>query len=387
MLSRRINAIKPSPTLQITAKAMELKRQGLPVISLSAGEPDFPTPDHIKEAGIKAIRDNKTRYTELQGIPELRAAICDKLMRDHGLTYTIDCLSVTSGAKQAIYNLMGAVLNPGDEVLIPVPYWVSYPDMAVLFEGKPIFVMGDIANRFKISPDALERAITPQSKLLILNSPSNPTGVTYTHEELAALGEVLKKHPQVLICSDDIYEKVLWEGTFSNLPMVTPQLKDRTIIVNGLSKAYAMTGWRMGYAAGNKAIIAAMNKLQSQSTSNACTISQYASLAALTGDQSCLTPMVTAFKARHDYLYTELNRIPGLAMLRAEGAFYAFVDVRGMMKRFGFTSDLQLSDFLLETIHVAGVPGSAFGVDGFIRFSFATSMEELTTVVARLKTL
>ncbi len=387
MLSNRINAIKPSPTLQITAKAMELKRQGLPIISLSAGEPDFPTPHHIKEAGIQAIRDNKTRYTELQGIPELRMAICDKLMRDHGLAYTIDCLSVTSGAKQAIYNLMGAVLNPGDEVLIPAPYWVSYPDMALLFEAKPVFVMGDAENRFKLSPEALERAITPKSKLLILNSPSNPTGVTYTHKELAALGEVLKKHPQVLICSDDIYEKVLWEGTFSNLPMATPELKDRTIVVNGVSKAYAMTGWRIGYAAGDKAIIGAMNKLQSQSTSNACTISQYASLAALTGDQSCLPPMVAAFKARHDYLYTELNRIAGLAMLRAEGAFYAFVDVRGLMKRFGFTNDLQLSDLLLDKIHVAGVPGSAFGMDGFIRFSFATSMDELTAVVSRLQTL
>jgi aspartate aminotransferase len=385
MLSNRINAIKPSPTLQVTAKAAELKRQGLPIISLSAGEPDFPTPDHIKAAAIEAIHQNKTRYTDVQGIPELREAICAKLKRDHDLDYSIDAISVSSGAKQAIFNLMGVLLNPGDEVLIPAPYWVSYPDMALLFDAKPVIIESHAENRLKITPAALEAALTPRSKLLILNSPSNPSGVAYSKAELKALGAVLLKHPQVVICSDDIYEKVMWAGEFANIVMAEPALKDRTIVINGLSKAYAMTGWRMGYAAGDLKLIKAMNKLQSQSTSNACSISQYASIAALNGDQNCLHPMVAAFKSRHDYLFKEINRIPGMNMLAADGAFYAFVNVQDLIKQNGFTDDIAFSNMLLEKAYLAGVPGSAFGAPGYIRFSYATSMAELEIAVARLQ--
>ncbi len=385
MLSHRINAIKPSPTLQVTAKAAELKRQGLPIISLSAGEPDFPTPDHIKAAAIEAIHQNKTRYTDVQGIPELREAIAAKLKRDHQIDYTIDAISVSSGAKQAIFNLMGVLLNPGDEVLIPAPYWVSYPDMALLFDAQPVIIQSEAKDRLKITPASLEAAITPRSKLLILNSPSNPSGVAYSKAELKALAEVLLKHPEIVICSDDIYEKVMWSGEFANILMAEPALKNRTILINGLSKAYAMTGWRMGYAAGPLELIKAMNKLQSQSTSNACSISQYASIAALNGDQSCLIPMVAAFKTRHDYLFQEINRIPGMEMLAADGAFYAFVKVQDLMSQHGFNDDISFSNMLLEKAHLAGVPGSAFGAPGYIRFSYATSMTELETAIARLQ--
>lgn len=383
MLSKRISAIQPSPTLAVNAKAMQLKRQGLPIIALSAGEPDFPTPAHIKEAAIQAIHHDKTRYTEVQGLPELRQAICAKLLRDQNLGYSIDEISVSNGAKQNIFNLMGVLLNPGDEVLIPSPYWVSYPDMALLFEAEPIIIPGDAQHRFKITPAALEKAITPRSKLLILNSPSNPSGVAYSKTELAALGEVLLRHPHVFICSDDIYEKIMWEGEFANILMTTPALKERTILVNGVSKAYAMTGWRIGYAAGNSAIIQAMNKLQSQSTSNPCSISQYASIAALNGDQACLLPMVSEFQARHNYFFQALNAIPGLNMLRADGAFYAFVDISAVMKKRELENDIAFANLLLEETNVAGVPGSAFGLEGFIRFSFATSMDELQEVIRR----
>ncbi len=385
MLSTRIHAIKPSPTLQFSARAAELKRQGLPIITLSKGEPDFPTPDHIKAAGIEAIRQNKTRYTEVEGVPELRQAIADKLKRDHGLEYAIDAISASGGAKQAIFNLMGVLLNPGDEVLIPAPYWVSYPDMALLFDAEPVIIASDAATHFKITPEALEAAITPRSKLLILNSPSNPSGMIYSKAELQALATVLLKYPQIMICSDDIYEKICWRGEFTNMAMLGPELKERTIVVNGLSKAYAMTGWRLGYAAGASPIIKAMNKLQSQSTTNPCSISQYAAIAALNGDQTCLQPMVAAFKARHDYLLHEINQIPGMVMLPADGAFYAFVNIEGLMAQHGFQDDLAFSTMLLEKAHLAGVPGSAFGMPGYIRFSYATSMDELETAIQCLQ--
>lgn len=385
MLSQRIESIKPSPTIQVTGRAIELKRQGLPIITLSAGEPDFPTPAHIKQAAIDAIENNFTRYTQVEGILPLREAVCVKMKRDHDLDYMPAEISVASGAKQSIFNLMGVVLNAGDEVIIPAPYWVSYPDMAVLFDATPVIVMGDASLRLKITPEALAAAITPKSKLLILNSPSNPTGVAYTREELKALGDVLEKHPQIIICSDDIYEKTLWRGEFVNILMTNPALKERTVLINGVSKAYAMTGWRLGYAAGPLNLIKAMNKLQSQSTSNASSISQYAALAALTGDQNCIAPMVKAFKARHDYLLQEFAELPGFEMLEADGAFYAFINVRGAIQNLGFSNDLQFANFLLDTVHVAGVPGSAFGMEGYLRFSFATSEAELTEVVARLK--
>lgn len=385
MLSQRIELIKPSPTIQVTGRAIELKRQGLPIITLSAGEPDFPTPAHIKQAAIDAIENNFTRYTQVEGILPLREAVCAKMKRDHDLDYMPAEISVASGAKQSIFNLMGVVLNAGDEVIIPAPYWVSYPDMAVLFDATPVIVMGDASLRLKITPEALAAAITPKSKLLILNSPSNPTGVAYTREELKALGDVLEKHPHIIICSDDIYEKTLWRGEFVNILMTNPALKERTVLINGVSKAYAMTGWRLGYAAGPLNLIKAMNKLQSQSTSNASSISQYAALAALTGDQNCIAPMVKAFKARHDYLLHEFAELPGFEMLEADGAFYAFIDVRSAIQNLGYANDLQFANFLLDTVHVAGVPGSAFGMEGYLRFSFATSEAELTEVVARLK--
>jgi aspartate aminotransferase len=385
VLSDRIQAIKPSPTIASSMKAAERKRQGFPVISLSAGEPDFPTPEFIKEAAIAAIQTNKTRYTDVEGIPELRDAICAKLQADQGLQYDRSQICVSTGAKQSIFNLMGVLLNPGDELLVPVPYWVSYTDMALFFGAHPVLIQGDPALRYKITPERLEAAITPRSKLLMLNSPSNPSGVAYTHEELAALGEVLLRHPQVLICSDDIYEKVLWNGAFANLPMATPELSARTILINGVSKAYSMTGWRIGYAAGDVSIIKAMNKLQSQSTSNACSIAQYAALAALKGGNASIRPMVAEFKTRHDYLLREINAIPGMEMLPADGAFYAFINVQSLIQRLGLENDLAFANHLLEVANLAGVPGSAFGMEGFIRFSFATSQAELETAIARLR--
>lgn len=385
MLSQRIQSIKPSPTIQIAGQAIELKRQGLPVIALSAGEPDFPTPDHIKQAAVQAIEQNMTRYTEVEGILSLRQAVCAKMQQDHALTYSPQEICISSGAKQSIFNVMGSVLNPGDEVIIPAPYWVSYPDMALLFEAVPVIVKGERENHLKITPQALEAKISSKTKLLIFNSPSNPTGICYSAQEIRALGEVLERYPHVLICSDDIYEKTLWRGEFTNFLMTNPNLKERTIIVNGVSKAYAMTGWRIGYAAGPLNLIKAMNKLQSQSTSNACTISQYASLAALTGPQDFIKNMVKVFKSRHDYLYRELNALPGFEMLEADGAFYAFVNVKGVTAKLGLSNDLEFSRFLLEKAYIAGVPGSAFGLEGYIRFSFATHEAELKEAVARLK--
>lgn len=387
MLSQRIEAIKPSPTIAMTGKAIELKRQGVPVIALSSGEPDFPTPDHVKKAAMEAIASNKTRYTQVEGIPELREAVCVKMKRDHGLDYKPTEISVASGAKQSLFNFLGSVLNPGDEVVVPAPYWVSYLDMAVLFEAKPVVIQASKQNRLKITAAQLASAITAKTKVLILNSPSNPSGINYTPAEVKALGDVLEAHPQVLICSDDIYEKTLWQGEFANVLMTNPNLKHRTVLINGVSKAYCMTGWRVGYTAGPIEIIKAMNKLQSQSTSNACSISQYAALAALTGGDECIKPMVAAFKARHDYLYREFNALPGFEMIESDGAFYAFVNITGAMKTLGLETDLDFANFLLEKVYIAGVPGSAFGMDGYIRFSFATSQSELEEAVKRLKQL
>ncbi len=387
MLSQRIQSIKPSATIAMTGKAIAMKAQGVPVITLSAGEPDFPTPEHIKVAAIQAIQANKTRYTQVEGILELRQAVCDKMQRDHGLIYTPNEVSVSSGAKQAIFNMLGAVLNPGDEVIIPAPFWVSYLDIAVLFSGKPVVIAGQAENRLKITAQQLEAAITSKTKLFMICSPSNPTGVAYTYQELKALGDVLERYPQVLICSDDIYEKTLWQGEFANILMTNPSLKNRTILINGVSKAYAMTGWRLGYAAGPLELIKAMNKLQSQSTSNASSISQYAALAALTGDQSSIGMMVKAFKHRHDYLLQEFNALQGFKMLPADGAFYAFIDVSGAIQKLGCNTDMEFANYLLEQVNIAGVPGSAFGMEGYIRFSFATSEAELSDAIARLKKL
>ncbi|MDF2691378.1 MAG: pyridoxal phosphate-dependent aminotransferase [Gammaproteobacteria bacterium] len=387
-ISDRILSIKPSPTMAVTAKAAELKRQGRNIISLSVGEPDFDTPEHIKRAAIKAIEGGQTKYTAVEGTLELRQAIADKLKRDNQLDYSPKQILVSSGAKQSIYNTMGALLNPGDEVLIPSPYWVSYPDMAILFEAKPVIIHTQLKNRLKITPQELEAAISPRSRLLILNSPSNPTGVAYSKVELIALAAVLKRHPHVMICTDDIYENIWWlNEPFSNILTVCPELYDRTIVVNGLSKSYAMTGWRIGYAAGPLDLITAMSNLQSQSTSNPCSISQAAAVAALNGDQDCLKPMVKAFKDRHDFVIEQLQSIPGFIPLSADGAFYVFVNVEAAMHALHIKNDVDFSAFLLEKAEVAVVPGSAFGMEAYIRISYATSIAQLTLAMQRIKAL
>lgn len=385
-LSDRINAIQPSPTLAVTQKANELRQQGKDVIGLGVGEPDFDTPDFIKEAAIQAIRDGKTKYTAVDGIDELKDAVIKKLKRDNNLSYERKEIIVSAGGKHSIFNLLSAWLNPGDEVIIPAPYWVSYPDMTKLVGAEPVIVKAGIDQRFKITPDQLREALTDKTRLMFINSPSNPAGTAYTADELKALAEVLRDYPNVLIATDDMYEHILWsDSAFANFPMVAPDLKDRTVILTGVSKAYAMTGWRIGYAAGPKPIIAAMKKMQSQSTSNPTSISQYAAAAALNGDQSCINTMVTAFKERHDYLVEALNDINGVDCVPGDGTFYAFAHVEGLMAKAKVSSDVELCEKLLTEANVALVPGSAFGTDGYCRLSFATSMDTLKEAVKRVK--
>lgn len=387
-LADRVNRIKPSATLAVNAKALELKAQGKKIVSLSTGEPDFDTPQHIKDAAAKAMADGLTKYTAVEGIPSLRQAVAEKFQRENNLTYSPNDILISCGGKHSIFNMFGALLNSGDEVIIPAPYWVSYPDITLALDGTPVIVETTIEQRFKINAEQLEAAITPKTKIFVLNSPSNPTGMAYTPEELTALAKVLLKHPQVLIMSDDIYEHILWsQDHFVNILNVCPELKDRTVIVNGVAKAYAMTGWRIGYAAGPTALIKAMTKLQSQSTSNACSIAQAAAEAALRGDQSCITMMARAFKERHDYLIPALNAIPGFKCEEADGAFYAFPDVSGAISTLGLKDDIQFSEFLLEKAEVAVVPGSAFGTPGCIRLSSATSLEILQEAVKRIKSV
>lgn len=385
-LSDRINAIQPSPTLAVTQKANELRQQGKDVIGLGVGEPDFDTPDFIKEAAIQAIRDGKTKYTAVDGIDELKDAVIKKLERDNNLSYERKEIIVSAGGKHSIFNLLSAWLNPGDEVIIPAPYWVSYPDMTKLVGAEPVIVKAGIDQRFKITPEQLREALTDKTRLMFINSPSNPAGTAYTADELKALAEVLRDYPKVLIATDDMYEHILWsDSAFANFPMVAPDLKDRTVILTGVSKAYAMTGWRIGYAAGPKPIIAAMKKMQSQSTSNPTSISQYAAAAALNGDQSCIDTMVTAFKERHDYLVDALNSIDGVNCVPGDGTFYAFAQVDELMAKAKVSSDVELCEKLLTEANVALVPGSAFGTDGYCRLSFATSMDVLKEAVKRIK--
>ncbi|MGM7449577.1 pyridoxal phosphate-dependent aminotransferase [Idiomarina sp. ST20R2A10] len=385
-LSDRINAIQPSPTLAVTQKANELRQQGKDVIGLGVGEPDFDTPDFIKEAAIQAIRDGKTKYTAVDGIDELKDAVIKKLQRDNNLSYERKEIIVSAGGKHSIFNLLSAWLNPGDEVIIPAPYWVSYPDMTKLVGAEPVIVKAGIDQRFKITPEQLREALTDKTRLMFINSPSNPAGTAYTADELKALAEVLRDYPKVLIATDDMYEHILWsDSAFANLPMVAPDLKDRTVILTGVSKAYAMTGWRIGYAAGPKPIIAAMKKMQSQSTSNPTSISQYAAAAALNGDQSCIDTMVSAFKERHDYLVDALNSIDGVNCVPGDGTFYAFAQVDELMAKAKVSSDVELCEKLLTEANVALVPGSAFGTDGYCRLSFATSMDVLKEAVKRIK--
>lgn len=385
-LSKRVNRVKPSLTLIITAKSAELKRAGKDIISLGAGEPDFGTPEHIKTAGIKAIESEKTRYTAVDGIPELKDAIIAKFKRDNRLSYQANQILVSSGGKQSFYNLCQAVLNDGDEVIIPAPYWVSYPDMALLAGGEPVIVEAGIEQGFKITAKQLAGAITSKTKLLVLNSPSNPTGAIYSAEELKQIGDLLAKHPNIIIASDDMYEHIiLREKTFTNILEVSPELTDRTIVMNGVSKAYSMTGWRIGYAAGPVDLIAAMRKVQSQSTSNPCSISQYASVEALNGSQECIQTMLTQFKKRHLFVVERINQIPGFKCIHADGAFYAFMNVEKAMQQKGFTTDADMATAILEQVEVAVVPGSAFGADKHLRISFATSMDNLINALDRIE--
>jgi len=388
-LSSRVNRIKPSPTLAVTKRAKELMAQGKDVIGLGAGEPDFDTPEHIKEAAIRAIRDGFTKYTAVDGTPSLKKAVIAKFKRDNGLDYTPDQILVSVGGKQSFFNLAQAFLDKEDEVVIPAPYWVSYPDMVLLADAIPVIVSAGIDQAFKIRPDQLDRTITRKTKLVVINSPSNPTGTAYTRAELAALGEVLRKHPQVLIATDDMYEHILWaDEPFSNILNACPDLKDRTIVLNGVSKVYAMTGWRIGYAAGPKPLIAAMEKIQSQSTSNPTSISQVAAEAALNGDQDCIAPMVRAFRERHDRLVSRLNQIRGVRCLPSQGTFYAFPDFsKAIAAVDGINNDVEMAEYILDKAGVALVPGSAFGAEGHLRLSYATSMEVLEKAMDRLEKL
>ncbi|MEW5770371.1 MAG: pyridoxal phosphate-dependent aminotransferase [Pseudomonadota bacterium] len=389
-LSNRVRSIKPSPTLAVAAKATKMKAEGKDIINLGVGEPDFDTPQHIKDAGIAAINNGFTKYTAVGGTPSLKQAVCAKFKRDNGLDYAANQVLVSCGGKQSFYNLAQALLNPGDEVIIPAPYWVSYPDMVLLAEGRPVIVQAGIEQGFKITPAQLEAAITPATRLLVINSPSNPSGAVYTKDELAALGEVLRRHPQVLVASDDMYEHILMhDGAYANILNACPDLYDRTVVLNGVSKAYAMTGWRIGYAAGPAELIAAMDNIQSQSTSNPTSISQMAAEAALNGDQGCITPMLSAFRERHRYLVDALNAIPGVHCVDSGGAFYAFPNVSAAIGKLhaegklAEATDLALANRLLE-FGVALVPGSAFGAEGCIRLSFATSMDNLKKSVERI---
>lgn len=385
-LSDRVRSIKPSPTLAVTARAAAMKAAGKDIVGLGAGEPDFDTPEHIKQAAIKAIQDGFTKYTAVGGTPSLKKAIVDKFRRENGFDYEAKQVLVSCGGKQSFYNLAQALLNPGDEVIIPAPYWVSYPDMVLLAGAKPVIVDGPQSQNFKITPSQLEAAITSRTRLFVINSPSNPSGMAYTLEELRSLGEVLRKHPDIIIATDDMYEHILWTGDFVNILNANPDFYERTMVLNGVSKAYSMTGWRIGYAAGPTWLVEAMTNIQSQSTSNPTSISQVAAEVALNGDQGFIGDMLRAFKQRHDYVVRELNTIPDVNCLETDGTFYVLPDVSQVIARLpGIDDDLALSEFLIEQGGVAVVPGSAFGAPGHIRLSIATSMENLEKAMIRIK--
>jgi len=386
-ISTRVQRIKPSPTLAVTARAAALRAAGKDIIGLGAGEPDFDTPEHIKQAAIRAIHDGFTKYTDVSGTAQLKQAIITKFARENGLSYTPAQILVSVGGKQSFFNLAQALLNPGDEVIIPAPYWVSYPDIILLADGVPVVIAAGIDQHFKIAPAQLEAAITPRTRLVVINSPSNPTGSAYTAAELTALGEVLRRHPGILIATDDMYEHILWTAEpFVNLLNVCPDLYERTVVLNGVSKAYSMTGWRIGYAGGPEPLIKAMKNIQSQSTSNPTSISQVAAQAALEGDQSCITRMCKAFKERHDFVVKELNTIPGIRCIPGQGTFYSFPNVEGMITALkGLDTDVDLAEFLINEAGVAMVPGSAFGAPGHLRLSFATDLDTLREALRRLK--
>ncbi len=390
-LSHRVQAIKPSATLTVTARAAKLKAEGKDVIGLGAGEPDFDTPQHIKNAAIDAINKGFTKYTPVGGTATLKQAVIAKFKRDNGLDYTAKQILVSVGGKQSFFNLCLAIINPGDEVIVPAPYWVSYPDIVLIAEGEPVMVECGIEQGFKMTPAQLRATITAKTKMVVINSPSNPTGAMYSAAELTALGEVLRGYPHVLIATDDMYEHVrLTDEKFCNILNVCPDLYPRTMTLNGVSKAYSMTGWRIGYCGGPESIITAMEKVQSQSTSNPTSISQVAAEAALNGDQGCIAPMVKAFKERHAYVVETFNAMPGVKCIPAGGAFYAFPDTRGAIAALAkrgvikAADDIAFSEYLLEKAGVAVVPGSAFGAEGYVRISFATSMENLKKALYRI---
>jgi aspartate aminotransferase len=385
-VSKRMAVVKPSATGAVLALAAELRAAGRDLISLGAGEPDFDTPGHIKDAAIAAIHAGQTKYTPIDGTAELKAAIAAKFARENRLEYETSQIVVTSGAKQALFNLCLGLLGPGDEAIVPAPYWVSYPDMVRLAGAEAVFIDAGIEQHFKITPEQLDGAITERTRLLILNSPSNPTGASYNEAELQALGAVLEKHPGVVVLADDIYEHIHWaDDPFVSFAAACPALKDRTVTTNGVSKAYAMTGWRIGFAAGPPELITAMKTIQSQSTSNPCSVSQAAALAALNGDQSCVAEMAAAYKDRHDYIVPALNEIDGFECRHGEGTFYAFPRVRGALDALNMQTDVELVEHLLNKADVACVPGSAFGAPSYMRLSFACSMESLEESVRRIK--
>jgi aspartate aminotransferase len=385
-VSRRVQRVKPSPTLAVTARAARLKAEGKDVIGLGAGEPDFDTPAHVAQAGIDAIRNGFTRYTNVDGVNELKDAIIAKFERDNGIRYERAQILVSSGAKQTIYTLCMAVLDPGDECIIPAPYWVSYPDMVLLADGLPVMPFAGASQGYKITPRQLAAAITPKTRLVLLNSPCNPTGAAYTKAELRGLGDVLLQHPRILIGTDDMYEKIYWAPEpFHSLLTVVPELYGRTVTINGCSKAYAMTGWRLGYCGGPKEIITAMGTIQGQSTSNASSISQKAAIAALGAEQECVVKMNEAFRARHDFIVAGLNSLPGVSCLPAAGTFYAFADVSKAMATHGCRDDNEFAELLLSEGGVAVVPGSGFGAPGHMRLSFACSMQTLENALERMR--
>ncbi|MCC2645996.1 MAG: aatA [Rickettsiaceae bacterium] len=391
LIARRMQSIKPSPTLAVNAKANELKLAGIDVISLGAGEPDFDTPDNIKEAAIQAIKEGFTKYTAVEGIRELKVAIKDKFLKENNLKYELDELIVSSGGKQVIYNALMATLDEGDEVIIPSPYWVSYPDMTLLAGGEPKFIECEIQTNFKLTAEELEKAITPKTKWLIINSPSNPTGAAYTKEELVDIANVLIKYPHVYVMSDDIYEHIVYDDfQFNNIVQVEPSLKNRTLLANGVSKSYSMTGWRIGYGAGPKELIKNMTIIQSQSTSNPCSISQKAAVEALNGPQDFIEPNKIGFKRKRDLVISMLVEIEGISCNTPEGGFYLFPSCKQIFgkvtpKGEKISNDIDFSRYLLEDANVAVVPGSAFGLSGYFRISYATSEQQLADACTRIR--
>ena len=390
-IAKRLSLIKPSATIAVTTKARELKAAGKDVIGLGAGEPDFDTADNVKEVAINAIKNGDTKYTAVDGTAQLKQAICEKFARENDLEYKPSQITVGSGAKHVIYNALISTINEGDEVIIPAPYWVSYPDMVAIAGGSPVFISCSAENNFKLNAEQLKKVITPKTKWIILNSPSNPTGAAYSYDEMKAITEVLLEHPNLYIMADDIYEHIVYDDfKFVTPAQVEPKLFNRTLTINGVSKAYSMTGWRIGYAGGNEELIKAISKIQSQSTSNPCSISQAAAIEALNGDQSYLKERASTFKKRRDMVVSALNDIEGINCNTPEGAFYVFPECKKLIGKNTpegkkINNDTEFATYLLEEALVAVVPGSAFGLEGFFRISYATSDDALKNACERIK--